>query len=311
MRVSVVIPIYGGERTIGPLIEAVSRVLSEYSFELILVIDGSPDNSERVCRELVEKFSNLTVLVLRKNFGEHNAVMCGLHYCSGEIAVILDDDFQNPPEEIVKLVSKAKEGFDIVYSRYETKQHSPFRNFISKVNDFSATLLLDKPAHLYLSSFKGIRRPVIDEMLKYTGPFPYIDGLALRVSRNIGVVDVVHNPRIVGKSGYTIAKLLRLYMNMLFNFSIVPLRLCTFCGLMTFVVGVIGSLIVVLERMFSHGLPLGWASIMVVLLVFSGVQMVFLGIIGEFIGKQYLDQNGTPQWVVKEKIEGRTATPSK
>ena len=169
---------------------------------------------------------------LGKNVGEHNAVMAGLNNVSGEWAIIMDDDFQNPISELLKLLQYSIDNtFDVVFTKYDKKKHSIFRNIGSRFNDKISNIILNKPTDLYLSSFKSISRKVIDEIIKYDLPFPYLDGLVLRTTRNIGVVNVKHNRREYGKSGYTMKKMLQLWSNMSTSFSVLPLRLSMLMGL--------------------------------------------------------------------------------
>jgi len=302
MLISVIIPVYNGSKTIGPLVDEVNKHLIG-DVEIILINDGSKDDSEPICEALARKNPNNVVFIsLRRNFGEHNAVMCGLNYATGDYVAIIDDDFQNPPSEIIKLVEEAQKGFDVVYAKYRRKKHSFVRNMGSKLNDVAATKLLGKPGNLYLSSFKVIRREVVDEIIKYTGPFPYIDGLILRVSDNLGAVYVEHSERKEGKSNYTLSKLIELYLNMFLNFSIKPLRIFTFLGACLFCVGVVSSIALIIERVTHPDIPVGWTSTIITTLILGGIQVMFLGLIGEYLGKCYLDQNRTPQWVVKKEI---------
>ncbi|MCH8902719.1 MAG: glycosyltransferase family 2 protein [Bacteroidetes bacterium] len=302
MKLSVIIPVYNAENSIKELVEAVRIEIQTMELEIVLIDDGSKDGSERICEGLAREKDFVKFISLRRNFGEHNAVMCGLNYCIGDLAVIVDDDFQNPPSEIMKLVSEAEKGFDVVYSKYNEKKHTWFRNFGSKFNDYFATKLINKPADLYLSSFKVINRPMIDEIIRYKGPFPYVDGLLLRATDNITSVLVAHENRKVGKSNYTMRKLMSLYLNMFLNFSIRPLRIFTVTGFIVFVIGFIFSILFILEKIIYPATEVGWTSLIVAVITFSGFQIMFLGLIGEYLGKQYLDQNRTPQWVVKKEM---------
>jgi len=302
MKLSICIPVYNGAKTIQDLVEKAGRELKDYDLEFVLVNDGSRDESDAVCSRLAKDNADVRYINLRRNFGEHNAVMCALNHVTGDYAAVIDDDFQNPPEEIRKLVQEAEKGYDVVYSKYHHKKHHFFRNLGSRFNDLMATWLLEKPRDLYLSSFKLIRREVIDEIVTYRGPFPYIDGLLLRVTDSISSVFVEHQARKEGKSNYTLKKLVSLWLNMFINFSIKPLRLVTFAGLITGLVCVGLGLFFLIERLLnSESSPSGWASLAVILLFTASVQMVSLGVAGEYIGKHYLDRNGTPQWVVKKK----------
>ncbi|MCK4326210.1 glycosyltransferase family 2 protein, partial [bacterium] len=202
MRISIVIPVYNGEKTIGKLIDELVKNLTISDLEIILVNDGSRDNSHEVCVSIFKKYKDVVKYIcLARNFGEHNAVLAGLNNATGDYAVIIDDDFQNPPTEIQKLIDEAIAGqYDVVYGYYSKKRHPWFRNLGSSFNDVVANYLLNKPKDLYLSSFKCINRFVVQEITKYKGPFPYIDGLVLRTTQNIGKAKVEHVKREEGKS---------------------------------------------------------------------------------------------------------------
>jgi undecaprenyl-phosphate 4-deoxy-4-formamido-L-arabinose transferase len=310
MRVSVVVPVFNSEATLAPLVERLRGALAQrYDLEIVLVNDGSVDRSGEVCRELASRHRFVRFVDLSRNFGEHNAVMAGLRYASGDCAVIIDDDFQNPPEEVAALVEKLAQGYDVVYSRYETKQHSPFRNLGSFVNNAAATVLLKKDRDLYLSSFKAINRFAIDEITRYEGPYPYVDGLLLRVTRNIATQTVRHDPRAHGRSNYTTVRLLRLWLNMFTNFSILPLRVASIAGLFFSLSGLALAVLFALERLANPDLPAGWASLVVTLLVVSGVQLFALGMIGEYLGRLFLKDNGSPMFVARETINCEEEAP--
>lgn len=295
-----VIPVYNAENSIIELVQRLSVDLYGVDYEVILVNDGSGDKSEEICDDLSARNENVKFISLRKNFGEHNAVLCGLNFSNAEYAVVVDDDLQNPPSEIKKLLNEIEKGYDVVYSKYDEKRHHFLRNVFSSINDTVSTFLMDKPRHLYLSSFKIVRREVVAEIIKYKGPFPYIDGLIIRTTNNIGSVTVKHSERVAGKSNYTPSKLFSLYMNMFVNFSIKPLRVFTITGALIFITGFIMAIYFVISKILYWEVP-GWTSTILIILLFSGFQIIFLGLIGEYMGKQYLDQNNTPQWVIKKK----------
>lgn len=302
MKVSIVIPVYNGARTIAGLVDEFVKHLTSYEIEIVLVNDGSRDNSHDVCLSIFKKYKEtVTYINLAKNFGEHNAVLAGLNSATGDYMVIVDDDFQNPPEEISKLVDAGVKGdYDVVYSYYRKKQHSLFRNMGSAFNDMVADMLLNKPKDLYLSSFKCLNAFIVRQITAYKGPFPYIDGLILRSTRNIGKVLVRHEERKEGRSGYTIRKLVHLWLNMFVNFSVYPLRMSTLLGLAFSVIGGLGSIYVIIDKVINPDVPVGVTSIMVAILVFAGLQLMMLGLIGEYIGKQFLTTNQTPQYVVRQ-----------
>jgi undecaprenyl-phosphate 4-deoxy-4-formamido-L-arabinose transferase len=301
-RVSIVIPVYRGEKTVGFLVHKLVAAMGQaYDLEIVLVDDGSPDDSARVCRELADELSQVRFLGLSKNYGEHNAVMAGLNHAGGDCVVIMDDDFQNPPEEVGRLVEELRRGYDVVFTYYEKKRHSPLRNLGSRFNDCVARLLLNKPRDLYLSSFKALSRFTVDELVKYTGPYPYIDGLILRFTRHYSRVLVRHDPRAEGRSGYTLTKLVGLWLNMFTNFSVLPLRLASCAGFLFAFLGLVGAACFTVDKLRHPDLPMGWASLIVSLFVVSGVQLFALGMIGEYLGRLFLKDNGQPQFVVRER----------
>lgn len=304
MKLSVVIPVFNGAATIGRLVDDLIKELSSgYDLEIILVNDGSPsDNSAEVCRAIADSTPQVKFLDLSRNFGEHNAVMAGFNYCTGDAAVVVDDDFQNPPSEIVRLVEKLNEGYDVVFSRYEKKKHHALRNLGSGFNNLVASVLIHKPLGLYLSSFKVLNRFLVDELVKYTGPYPYIDGLILRVSRNYATVQVRHDTRVEGRSGYTARKLVSLWLNMFTNFSILPLRLSVLTGCLLALAGLVVAAFSFIERLRRPDLPPGWASLMISILVVSGVQLVAIGMVGEYLGRMFMKDNGNPQFVVRRSV---------
>ncbi len=302
-RLSIVIPVYRGEKTILPLVQALADCFAGVCpLEIVLVNDGSPDNSATVCRGLAQRLDFVKFLNLSRNFGEHNAVMAGLNACTGDYVVIMDDDFQNPPAEVGKLLDEIQKGYDVVYSYYAVKQHPFLRNLGSRVNNYVAMLLLDKPRNLYLSSFKILSRFVIDELIKYDGPYPYIDGLVLRITRNYSRVLVEHDARREGRSGYTLRKLVSLYLNMFTNFSILPLRLASYAGLATSLIGLVVAAMFIIEKLRNPEVPAGWTSVIVSLFILGGIQLFALGMIGEYLGRLFLKDNGRPQFVVREQL---------
>jgi glycosyltransferase involved in cell wall biosynthesis len=294
MLLSVVIPVYHGAVTIAQLVENVQEELRMYNFEIILINDGSKDDSEKVCLTLSEQFENITFLSLRKNFGEFNAVMCGLNHTKGDYTVIIDDDFQNPPSEIIKLLETAQKGdFDVVYGQYDEKKHTSFRNFGSRFVNQITTSLFKKPQDLYLSSFKLIKKDVVEEICKYKGPYPYIDGLVFNITDNVGKVTVLHNDRHHGESNYTAKKLASLFLNIIFGYSLLPVRLAMFLGFLSTLIAIILS---ILQFLNIVDYP-----IRLVVLFVGGVQLISIGIVGEYIGKTFLTQSNTPQYSLKIK----------
>ena len=289
---SVVVPVYNGAKTIVQLVETLQVVLQQYDFEIILINDGSPDDSEKVCKILEAKNSNLKFYSLRKNFGEFNAVMCGLNHVEGKYAVIIDDDFQNPPSEIIKMVDKAQSGnFDVVYSYYYEKKHNFFRNFGSWIVNRLTTSLLQKPSDLYLSSFKLINFEIVQEIIKYKGPYPYIDALIFRVTNNVGKIQVQHNSRLEGESNYTLKRLITLFMTILFGYSILPARIIFTIGIFSLLLSIVIIILFVFGIISDCGI--------FIYIFLGGVQLTSLGVIGEYVSKAFLSQNQAPQYIEK------------
>lgn len=220
--------------------------------------------------------------------------MAGLNYCTGDCAVIMDDDFQNPPKEVIRLVDGLREGYDVAFSYYEKKQHHVIRNLGSHFNNLVASALIGKPKDLYLSSFKAISRFVIDEIKKYSGPYPYIDGLILRATRRYTTVQVHHDKRIEGRSGYTFRKLVSLWLNMFTNFSIMPLRIATIVGFFFALISAAVAIVFAIEKLRNPDLPVGWASLIVSVFLIGSVQMFAIGMIGEYVGRLFSKQAEIP-----------------
>lgn len=298
---SVVVPVYNGAGSIGRLVAALGTLRPVGGLEVVLVNDGSPDNSGEVCRELVNSAGvPVTYIEHARNFGEHNAVMTGLRHARGAFVITMDDDLQNPPEEIVRLYDHTRlGGWDVVYTRFAAKRHSVWRNLGSRFANKLADWLLDKPRGLYLSSFRCLSALVVRGVTRYRGPYPYIDGLIMQVTQRIDSVEVEHLPRAEGRSNYSFRRLVRLWLNLVTSFSLAPLRLAMLAGAVLALLGGIGAMMVIVESLFTPAAPSGWASIMAAILLVGGVQSMILGVIGEYIGRTFLSANGKPQGTVR------------
>ena len=301
---SFVIPLYRSAETIGAVVRTIESLTVEGGHEIILVNDGSGDRTGEVCRELVQNAKVPIMLVEHaRNFGEHNAVLTGWRHARGAHIVNLDDDGQNPPAEAVRLWQHAKAtGLDVVFGHYAEKQHSAWRNFGSWFTNRMTDWAIDKPAGFYLSSFRCVSAFVAKEVTAHTGPYPYIDGLILQVTQKLGSIEVRHEARHAGASGYTLRRLVRLWLSAWVNFSVLPLRVATGLGLLTAFAGLIAFAGVLWLRLTDRGPAFGWGSLMAALLVFSGTQLVLLGLIGEYIGRMFLTVNQRPQSVVREIV---------
>jgi undecaprenyl-phosphate 4-deoxy-4-formamido-L-arabinose transferase len=237
--------------------------------------------------------------------------MTGLRQARGAHIITMDDDLQNPPEEVERLLHFAQHsGHEVVYTYYDDKRHAAWRNLGSRFTNRVADFVLEKPRGLYLSSFRCMSAFVVQEITRYEGPFPYVDGLILQVTQDIDRLLVRHLPRAVGRSNYTMRRLLRLWLSMFVNFSVMPLRLSTLTGFALSLIGAIGGIAAIIEALFSSP-PAGWASLMAAVLLLSGVQLIILGIVGEYVGRLYLTANRKPQSVVKSVMRGDTTlTPA-
>src|SRR6516164_8931350 len=308
---SVVIPVYNGASSIAELVGALEELSIPGGQEIVLVNDGSLDNSLEACRAIVERArAPITLISLARNYGEHNAVMTGLRYARGAHVITMDDDLQNPPEEVERLLAFAQSsGKEVIYTYYDDKRHAAWRNLASRFTDRVADFVLEKPSGLYLSSFRCMSAFVVREISRYEGPFPYIDGLILQVTQDIDQLLVRHRPRATGRSNYTLRRLLRLWMAMFVNFSVMPLRLSMITGFVLSALGAIGGVMAVAEALFSSPPP-GWASLFAAVLLLSGVQLLILGIVGEYLGRLYLTANRKPQSVVKEVLRSQPPLPA-
>ena len=305
-KISFVIPCYHSAQTVGNVVrDIVDTVLvrSEFQYEIILVNDNPPDDTWRVICEMCRNNPNIHGICFTKNFGQHAALMAGYRKVTGDIVVSLDDDGQNPPQEMFKLIDALNEKTDLVYAKYIQKKRSLFRNFGSKVNDWMVQWLLNKPKELYLASYYAAKRFIIDEMVKCENPFPYIDGLALRSTSEYINVDIVHKERAAGNSGYSIAKLLGLWMNGLTSFSVKPLRIATFSGFCISLIGLVLAIIIIIQKLIlNDAVSAGWPSIMTVVLILDGAIMIMLGLVGEYVGRIYVTMNKSPQYVIKDEV---------
>ncbi len=302
-KVSFVIPCYRSALTLRGVVAEIRSTmeeLSQYTYEIVLVNDASPDDTMEVIRQIVKEVPNVTGIGLAKNFGQHAALMAGFHEVCGDIVVCLDDDGQTPANEVGKLLQQ----IDVVYARYPQKKHSAFRNFGSKVNEQMTRIMLGKPKELYISSYFAARRFVVEDMLHYENCYPYVIGLVLRATKNISNVDVTHREREIGTSGYTMKKLLALWFNGFTAFSIKPLRMATVIGVLTAAFGFLYGIYTVIKKFVNPAVPVGFSSMMSALVFIGGMIMLMLGLIGEYIGRMYISMNRSPQYVVREKVTG-------
>jgi len=305
VEVSFVVPLFNTGAGLGKLLAAFRELKLDQSWELVLVDDGSTDGTFDAAKGMLQDFPvPVTLVDLARNFGEHAAVLEAYRHARGRFVVNVDDDLQNPLSEAVRMLNHLREcNAEVVYSQYEEKKHHWLRNLCSQAANRCATFLLGKPQDLYLSSFRALRRELVERIICYHGPYPYIDGLILGATNRIATLSVRHAERTSGRSGYTPRKLARLAMSLLFDFSVMPLRLASVLGVLLCVFG--GALLaeVVIETWLVGRQQAGWGSLMGALTVFSGAQLLMLGIIGEYVGRAFLTVSGKPQSHVRSVFE--------
>lgn len=308
--VSFVIPCYCSAQTIGGVVREIRETMekhSQYRYEIVLVNDASPDDTFETIRLLCRENRDVCGINLARNFGQHAALMAGFSHARGDIVVCLDDDGQTPASEVGRLLAGIEAGSDVVYAKYTKKQHSGFRNFGSKINEVMTRVMLGKPKDLYLSSYFAAKRFVVEEMLRYENPYPYVIGLVLRTTKKISNVEVTHRERAAGTSGYTVGKLLGLWFNGFTAFSVKPLRLATVIGTLSACAGFLYGIYTIVKKFINPAVPVGFSALMAVIVFFCGLILLMLGIIGEYIGRIYISLNNSPQYVIRECVDEREA----
>jgi undecaprenyl-phosphate 4-deoxy-4-formamido-L-arabinose transferase len=303
---SVVIPGYGSERILPDLVRRLGETLMAMHdndasrFEVIIVNDCSPDGLWDGIVAQSATLPRLKGIDLRKNAGQHNAVLTGLRFARGRRIVMMDDDLQHDPADIPKVVAVLDSGHDVCYARFRSRQHALWKRMGSRFNSLVADRLLSKPRELYLSPFKGIVRGIRDEMVRFTGPHVYLDGLIIASTNDIAMIDLDHFERPDGKSGYSLRKSISLWLKMATSFSIEPLRIASLLGLLFSGLGFVLAVALIIIRFTLNAMPVGWSSLIVSILILGGIQLLALGIIGEYVGRVLLHVNGRPQAVVGE-----------
>ncbi len=302
-EISIVIPVYNSSNIITELHAQLLRALEHtISYELIFVNDGSRDQSWEKINGLVKQHKNITGLNLRKNSGQDNALLAGLRTARGRYIVIMDDDLQHQPDDIVKLYNACRNGHDVCYANFTERKQSALKNKGSDLNGKMAELLVSKPKGVYLSAFKVINRATVNEIIKFAGPYPYIDGIILSITSNIIQIPVTHLHRHEGKSNYTFSKSLSVFMKLFTGFSILPLRIATITGGIATFTGFFLALVYLYDYFITKDYIAGWTTLAVLIIIFGGLILLTLGIVGEYIGRMYLAINNKPQYSISEII---------
>jgi len=304
IKISVIIPVYNSEATLEELFFRLNHTMIEIvgeDYELIFVNDGSRDNSWEKLQSLAMHNEKITAINLTRNFGQHNAIMCGFSQARGELFVTIDDDLQIPPEEIVKLFNAVKPGIDVVYGVYGNKKHSKFRNIGSEFVQWIYRRTFNMS--IKITSFRIIKKEIIDLMLSYENSFTYIDGLLCWYSSHMKTVEVEHHQREAGKSGYSLSRLILLALNMMTNFSIVPLQMASLFGFLFSVSGFFFGFYFLLKKMLFDINVSGFTSTIVSVTIFSGVQLLTIGMLGEYIGRIHINVSKRPQFAIRKIID--------
>lgn len=303
MKYSFVIPCYRSEHTITNVVEELITETEKENitdYEIILVNDCSPDNVWNVILELSKNYSFVNGVNLARNFGQHAALLAGYVRTTGDIVVSLDDDGQAPIDELYKLLGELNHGNDVVYAYYDEIKQTGFRKFGTFVATKMSQVVLGAPKNFKGSSFYVAKRFVIDEMLRYNNAYPYLLGLVLRTTRKIGCVKTSHRSRIEGASGYNLKSLFSLWLNGFTAFSVKPLEVGVWLGVLFALFGFIGVIVTVIHKICNPLVAMGWSSIVSINLMIGGIVLLMLGLIGEYVGRIYICLNKSPQYVVRE-----------
>ena len=309
-NISFVIPCYCSTKTLPKVVDEITQAMqlrAEDNYQIVLINDCSPDETYAVIQGLAKSDCHILGIDLAKNFGQHAALMAGFHYVDGSIVVCLDDDGQTPADEVGSLIDKITEGFDVVYASYTQSQQNLFRTWGSRLNKKMTEIMLGKPKELSVTSYFAMKHFVVDEVLRYQNCYPYIIGLVLRSTKRIANVPVHHRMREEGQSGYNLHKLLSLWLNGFTSFSVKPLRVATYAGCICAMLGFFYLLYIIANFFLVHSAPLGWSSIVAILLILGGLILLVLGMIGEYVGRIYMCMNATPQYVIREVTRNNCA----
>ncbi|MCH5289976.1 MAG: glycosyltransferase family 2 protein [Treponema sp.] len=300
--ISVVIPVYNSEECVAEISRQIADALKDFSYEQIMVNDASRDGSWAEIEKVCAKNPRVVGVNLRKNGGQDSAILAGLNLAQGKYVVIMDDDLQHSPYDIPKLRAEIEKGFDVVYADFETKKQKLWKNLGSWFNGKISEVAIGKPRNVYLSPFKIVERGVVQEMIRYENLFPYIDGLIFQTTRNISQIKIEHHERTLGKSNYSFAKSVKVFLRMLFAFSTAPLMLSSFVGMFSAFVGLVLSVVYFIDFLRGKADVTGWTTIVILILILGGLILLSLGVAGVYIGRVYLTVSRSPKFLVKQVV---------
>jgi undecaprenyl-phosphate 4-deoxy-4-formamido-L-arabinose transferase len=307
--VSVVIPCYYSEKMIAKVVRLTREELVRggYDYEFVLVNDGSTDGTFAEIEKLAAEDPKVVGINCSINLGQHSALIAGMTYARGYYTLLMDDDMQTHPSQCLKLLEAIEDGdHDVVFARWEKHREAWWRLAGSAFTTWTMVVMTGRPKDIFTSNFLVMKSHVRDEITRYPGPYVYIQGLLYRATSDIINVDVEHFEREEGQSGYTLKTLVKLWSTIL-NFSMLPLRAASIIGSILGVVGLIGGIAVVINKLLDPSMAAGWPSIMAVLLCCSGVILVSLGLIGEYLGRTFMTVNRSPQYVIGKMVDNRPA----
>lgn len=303
-KISFIIPCYGSEKTVGIVIKEIDEVVSKnpkYDYEVVAVNDKSPDNVWEVLKGIAKENEKVKIINLAKNMNRPGALMAGMSKATGDYIILMDDDGQCPMESLWELIKPLEEGHDVSIAKYPSYKQSLFKSFGTIVNRKMTEIIMEKPKGLNFTNFTAIKKYIVDEILKYENPYPYMTGLLLRTTSDIVNVQMEERERITGSTNFTFKKMLNLWINGFTAFSVKPLRISTVIGFITAAIGFLYGLYIIIHKLFIHtNIAQGYSSMMAVLLFIGGIIMLMLGMIGEYLGRIYICINNSPQYVIKE-----------
>lgn len=303
MLISICIPCYRSALTLPTVTAEIRDVFARhegYDYQIILVNDGSPDNTYEVIEDLCSRDAKIIGVDLSRNYGQASAKMAALPYATGDAIVYMDDDGQHPADGIFPLVEKLSEGYDIVYARFPQKKHSFFKRITSRLYQKVSEFIGNKPKGISVSSFTAWSRMATDAVARYKSPFPAAGLYLNKVTTKIANVDMEHRDRIAGESGYSLSKLIGLTITALTNFSIIPLRVASVAGVCCSAVGFVTGAIIVIRKLLNPAIAAGYTSSIAVQLFIGGIIMMILGVMGEYIGRIYMTISDLPQYNIRQ-----------
>lgn len=312
--ISVVVPCYKAGKLLDRLTERITDTVNGkegYDYQIIYVNDSPFDQSTTdKIDELCAKDNKIIGVHQLKNFGQDIARITGMHYATGDVVLNMDDDGEHAPEEMFKLIEKVEEGYDVVYAELVNKKHPPLKRLTSKINAKVMDFLDNKMKGVDTSAYVAYSKVCADKITDYKSPFPVIGSYVYQITDRMITVPIEHDERIAGETGYTTFKRIMLELSVLTSFSIKPLRISTFIGVIIATLGFVWAIVTIVRHFVDPDLTMGYASLLSVVLIIGGIILVILGLIGEYLGRIYMIINDKPQFVVRrtENAESEEGT---